>query len=206
MSADEQLLYRWSQGDEQAGRAFVEQHFEDVYRFVRGKIVSGAEDITQQVFASCVEQPERFRGEGSPRAYLLGIARRVLWNSFRSQRRYAGAVERGPVVHAVPPRSPSSVVRARQEVRVLHAALQTLDLDLQILIELQYWEGLTMNDIAHVLEIPPGTVKSRLARAREALRVAMESVAIEPDLARSSFEGLDRWANELQQLYTSDRA
>lgn len=206
MSGEEQLLRRWSEGDEQAGRTFVERHFDDVFRFVRGKLATGAEDITQQVFARCAEQPERFRGDGSPRAYVLGIARRVLWNHFRSERRRAGALDKDPIVHAPAPRSPSSLVRAREEVRVLHAALQTLPLDLQILIELQYWEGLTMQDIAHVLEIPPGTVKSRLARAREQLRTAMESVAVKPDLAKSSFDGLDRWAAELHALHTPDRA
>lgn len=201
MSDDRRLLLKWGEGDQDAGKVFVERHFADVYGFVRSKVASGAEDLTQQVFAACAARPEGYRGEGTPRAFLLGVARRVLWNYFRSERRRANALQQSPKVHASGPGSPSSLVRARDEVRVLHRALRSLPLDQQILIELQFWEGLTMRDMAEVMEIPVGTVKSRLGRAREALRTAVELVAADPELAKSSLGGLERWAGELRQLH-----
>ncbi|MGH1343381.1 MAG: RNA polymerase sigma factor [Nannocystales bacterium] len=200
MDDDRQLLQRWGAGDADAGKAFVERYFKDVFGFVRSKVASGAEDLTQQVFAACVAHPERYRAEGTPRAFVLGIARRVLWKYFRSERRRTGALAHNPKVHASGPHSPSSVVGARDEVRLLQRALQSLPLDQQILIELQFWQGLTMRDIAEVMEIPVGTVKSRLGRAREALRAALEAAASEPELAESSLQGLDRWASELRAL------
>lgn len=203
MNEDHQLLQRWGAGDQDAGKAFVEQYFKDVYGFVRSKVASGAEDLTQQVFAACAAHPERYRADGTPRAFVLGIARRVLWKYFRSERRRSNALEHNPKVHASGPHSPSSVLGARDEVRVLQRALQSLPLDQQILIELQFWEGLTMRDIAEVMDIPVGTVKSRLARAREALRVAVEAAASEPKLAQSSLRGLEQWAAELRALHQS---
>ncbi len=58
-----------------------------------------------------------------------------------------------------------------------------------------------MKDIAEVMEVPVGTVKSRLGRARDALRTAIEQAAYEPALVESSLDGLDRWVGELRQLH-----
>lgn len=67
----------------------------------------------------------------------------------------------------------SSVAVQRAEQRLLVAALQRIPLDLQMAIELYYWEELSVAELATALEIPPGTVKSRLHRARELLRQEM---------------------------------
>ena len=196
---DATLLRRWSAGDEIAGRTFVDRHFHSVYRFFRSKIDRAAEDLTQQVFAACAADPDRYRGEGTARAFVLGIARRILYKHFRKERREAQALRKGELSAADLGGSPSSALHARTEVQLLQHALRRIPLDLQILVELQYWEETTMTEIAEILEIPSGTVKTRLARARALLRQEIEAARAEPDLLRSTLEGLDTWAAHLRE-------
>ena len=205
MSADVDLLRRWASGDAGAGRELVERHFESVYRFFRGKIDRGCDDLTQQVFATCVAEPERFRGEGSLRSYLLAVARHTLFNHFRGQRREARALQIGEHSAFEMTRSPSSGLALRGEVRLLREALRRLPLDLQIVLELHYWEEATTAEIARVVEIPVGTVKTRLARARRSLRAQIESAREEPGLLKSTLEGLDTWAQELRSQLAPER-
>jgi RNA polymerase sigma-70 factor (ECF subfamily) len=195
---DAALLRQWAAGDDVAGRAFVDRHFTSVYRFFRSKIDRAAEDLTQQVFAACAAEPDRYRGEGTARAFVLGIARHTLYKHFRKERREAQALQKGELSAADLGGSPSSALHARTEVQLLHHALRRIPLDLQILIELQYWEETTMREIAEILEIPSGTVKTRLARARALLREEIEAARAEPDVLRSTLDGLDGWVAQLR--------
>lgn len=198
MSEDRARLQRWAQGDADAGRALVDAHFASVFRFFRTKLDRGCEDLTQQVFAACLAHPERFRGEGSIRAYLLGMARNILFNHYRSQRREAHALEvsERSAFELCP--SLTSDLAIRGEVRLLQDALRRLPLGLQIVIELHYWEDATTAEIAEVAAIPQGTVKTRLARARRALREQIEQARAEPGLVRSTLDGLSEWVTQLQ--------
>ena len=199
MTDDRTRLQRWAQGDAEAGRALVEAHFDSVFRFFRTKLDRGSEDLTQQVFAACVAHPDRFRGDGSIRSYLLGVARNILFNHFRSQRREAHALEVSECSAFDLTPSLTSDIAARGEVRLLHDALRRLPLDLQIVIELHYWEDATTAEIAEVVEIPQGTVKTRLARARRALRGEIERARAEPGLVRSTLDGLSGWVTQLRE-------
>ena len=80
------------------------------------------------------------------------------------------------------------------------AALRTIPLDLQVAIELFYWEEMTTEEIGVVLEIPGGTVRSRLRRARESLRDAIGKVAQNEGVAQSTIQNLEEWANSLRGL------
>ena len=66
------------------------------------------------------------------------------------------------------------------------------------MLELTYWEDLKGPEIAEILEIPANTVRSRLSRARAALREALEAGITAPDLLRSTLTDLDRWAEALR--------
>ena len=63
------------------------------------------------------------------------------------------------------------------------AALNGLPLDLQIALELYYWEELSVVEVAAVLEVPEGTVKSRLHRARQLLREQLDRAEPNEDAA-----------------------
>ena len=69
--------------------------------------------------------------------------------------------------------SPSRVALQRQEQTILAEAMQTLPIEMQTTLELYYWQQLRGPELAEVLGISPNTVRTRMFRAREALRKAL---------------------------------
>jgi RNA polymerase sigma-70 factor (ECF subfamily) len=170
---DAELLQAWRDGDASAGEALFARHFESVFRFFRTKVDHGVDDLVHQTFLRCVESASRYRGEGSFRAFVLGIARHQLYNSYRKQRRECRALGRNflSIEHIM--RSPHSLLQAQERSDVVLAALRELPFDLQTALELLYWENLSHVEMAEILDVPVGTVKSRLHRARKQLLQAL---------------------------------
>jgi RNA polymerase sigma factor (sigma-70 family) len=194
---DEQLLAAWRTGDNDAAETLMRRHFAVVYRFFRNKLPDEMEEVAQRTFLACVESASRFRGESSFRGYLLAIARKQLMLALRRKHRAAKVFDPDRMsMHdlddaAVP--SPTGVLARQQSERVLLVALRRLPLDFQITLELFYWEELPIADIAVVLEIAVGTVKSRLNRARGMLRDQIEAVAAAPGIATETITEFGDW-------------
>jgi RNA polymerase sigma-70 factor (ECF subfamily) len=200
---DERLLRAWRDGDQEAGNALVDRHFSTVYRFFRSKVDDDVEDLTQRTFLASLEGLERLRRDRDFRAYLLGIARRLLLRRFRDQA-IRGRYENPMMVSAAElGGSPSQEVAAADERRLLLLGLRRIPLDLQICLELHYWEGMAVADIAEVLAVPPGTVKSRLHRAREQLRLRIQDMHDDANLVESTISDLARWAAGLKEQLDS---
>ena len=200
MSADDfELLAHWRAGDAGAGQQLVRKHTRSLHRFFASKAPDALDDLVQASFLACVEARDRFREGSTFRTFVLAVARKILLKHYRKRMRHdrAMAVEEASADSLSP--SPSFSAALREEVRLLLVALRRIPIDQQIAIELFYWEGLSVGEVAEVLEIAPGTVKSRLARAREALREAILGGDAAPELARSTAEELERWAAELRR-------
>lgn len=199
VSSDTELLRAWKAGDNDAGNALVQRYFWVVFRFFSGKVHEGADDLTQRTFMGCVESRERVREDASLRAYLLGIARNKLLEHYRKVHREHRAMDLANItVEQMIGPSPSRVAVAHQEQRVVLAALRRLPLDFQITIELFYWEDLSTSEIAEVLQVAPGTVKSRLARARDLLKQHVAEIAQAPDTRASALDDLEAWTRSLR--------
>jgi RNA polymerase sigma-70 factor (ECF subfamily) len=173
---DVELLERWAAGDVDAGAILFERHADAVHRFFHCKVPHLADDLTQATLLACVEGAERLRELSSFRAYLFGIARNQLHHHFRR-----GHVERTKLrfnTTSVYDRnaSPSSVAARQCADRMLQQAMGTLPIDMQILLELAYWEDLSAVELAEVLKIPENTVYSRLHRAKMRLKQALASL------------------------------
>jgi RNA polymerase sigma-70 factor (ECF subfamily) len=195
---DLDLLQRWREGDQAAGNCLVRWHYSSVFRFFRSKLPSQLEDLTQEVFTRAFADGERFDSErGSFRSYLLGIARHLVLQQLRKDGRGVRVrrVEAASVCALAG--SPSVPLAAAQELQLLLRALCSLPIALQMTLELYYWEGLSCDELAHVLAIPRGTVMSRLARARQALRRRLLEMNAPTAVRLSAVRDLDRWAREL---------
>ncbi|HLT39013.1 MAG TPA: sigma-70 family RNA polymerase sigma factor [Enhygromyxa sp.] len=189
-------LDAWRAGDRAAGERLFDRYYEPVARFFVNKVGDASPDLIQRTFLACVEGMERFRGEGSFRSYLFAIAYRQLCLHYRN--RDSDRVDPTSVsAHALDP-SLSRLIVEREELQLLLAALRELTLDLQVVLELHYWEECTTVEIAAALEIPEGTVKSRLRSGREKLRANIERLAAHPELAASTLRGLATWAREVR--------
>ena len=201
MSSDSELLTRWRSGDRAAGDALFVRHFDALYRFFVRKVEADAvEELIQRTLLACVEARDRFRGDSSFRTYLYGIARNQLLAYWRSRGPAGGVDVSASSVQDLAP-SPPSHLDARHEQRLLLAALRHIPLDLQIALELHYWEGMAGPELAEVLGVPEGTVRSRLRRARELLTERLGERAESPALLESTLSDLDGGARSLEELF-----
>lgn len=198
---DASLLDRWREGDRAAGDALFRRHFDSVYRFLRHKGDDRvAEELTQATFLAMTDASARFEGRSSFKAYLFGIARRQLLMHFR--RRYSGPrrVDFEDMSIEDLGGTPSALVAAHQEQTLLLTALRRIPLDYQIAVELYYWEQMSTVQIAVVLDLPEGTVRSRLTRARARIADEVRALADDPAVAQRTVEGFETWARGLREL------
>lgn len=196
MESDADLLDKWREGDRAAGNELARRHFMSVYRFFVNKVNDEVDDLIQRTFLACVEGRDRVREGASIKAYLIGIARNQLLMHVR--RRHRREHPFAEVTVAELSGSPSRVMADREEEKILLQALRRIPLDLQTTVELYYWEQLSVHEIAEILEIPPGTVKSRLYRARDSLRQALSAMEVPEPLQRTTLGGFERWAAALR--------
>ena len=200
--SDLELLERWRSGDAAAGEALFERHFDAVVRFFRNKTDGAADDLVQKTFLGCVRGQERFRGESSFRTYLFVVAHNVLKNHYREQRRAEVDFGVSSVFELAP--SPSTIVAQQRTAQLLLAALRRIPLELQVALELHYWEGLSSTEIGAVLELPTGTVKTRLRRAKQLLGQHMQTLngRMEPLVATE--DDLEKWARAVRHDLLAD--
>jgi RNA polymerase sigma factor (sigma-70 family) len=197
---DLELLEGWRAGDERAGRELFARHFDSIYRFFRSKVDDAADDLTQQTFLGCVKGKERYRGDASFRTYLYTIARNRLYTYIRDrQRRDAVVSDIGQQsVVDLDLASPTQQIAEREEQKLLLRAMRHLSLDMQVALELHYWEGLSVREIAVVIETPEGTIKRRLQRARQRLDELIAELAQSDALRHSTQANFDDWARGLR--------
>lgn len=198
MTDDRALLAAWRDGDRSAGNRLFTRHFESIGRFFCAKVSAGVDDLVQRTFLGLLERADALPADTDVRAYLFGIARKLLLRRFRDQYRDGRVFDALETSVADLGDSPSQLTDRRQQLHLLLQALRSIPLDHQILIELFYWESLPAPAIAGVLEVPEGTVRSRLRRARELLAAAVASQPGDPEVIRSTTEDLEGWARALR--------
>ncbi len=191
------LLAAWAAGDKAAGRVLYARHHEVIVRFFLNKAGVEAADLVQETFLRALAGAASFRSEAAFRTWLLGIAFNVVRKHFEALRKQDERVVPGHVSVAALSHSPSMVAVHRQEHHRLVDALRQLPLELQVVLELHYWESMTNREIAEALDQPIGTVQSRIRRAREQLaRMLAES---HPPLPlEATVRKVDDWAREVR--------
>ena len=174
---DARLVERCLRGDEAAWEDLVRAHVRRVhsmcYRFTNNG--TDAQDITQEVFFRVFRSLKSYRsGEGSFGVWLGRLTRNLLIDHYRrtkSDRVTESIEEQLPMIEerSSPESRADAVLAGREANEVLQAALQRLSPDLRETVVLRDLEGLEYRDIAQVLNVPEGTVKSRLNRGRAEL-------------------------------------
>lgn len=198
MSSDAELLASWRAGDRRAGEALFARHFDAIARFFRNRLGDDVQDLVQRTFLDCVEGESRLGDGASVRGYLFGIARHRLVDHVRRHR----ARDFDPAVTSIADlaTSPSAAVGRRDDQRLLQLALTQLPVDLQITLELAYWEGLAGPEIAQVLGIGANTVRGRLARAREVLRSSLAALEADPAAVQRLEQQVEVRSREFDQV------
>lgn len=201
---DQVLLRAWASGDGAAGDRLVRRHFDSLWGFFWNKVADRPEDLVQRTFLLCLERHERIRTSASFRGFLFGVARRVLFKHYDALARQRLDVSVGEATIEALSGSPSQALALREEQKLLLAALRRIPVDFQITLELFYWEGSSIEEIAQTLDVRPGTVKSRLNRARGMLKDALASLDVQSELRMTTLENLEQWARSLRRVLSPE--
>jgi RNA polymerase sigma-70 factor (ECF subfamily) len=163
MSSDEQLMLEFKQGSKDAFLELFARYREPIYGFFRRRLqdVARAEELAQETFLGVLRGIKRYEPRALVKTYLYGIAMNLLLAEMRKRAR-----ENVDAASAADPpqrEDPESVLWVRQ-------AIGRLGADEREVLMLREYEQLSYAEIAALLRIPVNTVRSRLFRARKALR------------------------------------
>jgi RNA polymerase sigma factor (sigma-70 family) len=168
---DEQLVARCRDGDEEAWKALVDRFARYVYAICSHGFRLGpedAEDVFQDVFAKTYVELARLRDDGAIRPWLAQLTRRTCIDRLRSGRREAADEDAAEL--ADPTDSLADLERALD----VHEALRALGDDCREILDRFFTRDESYRTIGEALELPAGTIASRISRCLEKLRAAME--------------------------------
>lgn len=174
--ADAPLLARVAAGDAAAHALLYERHAAALLLYLQRLVGDPdvAEELLHDVFLDVWRGAASYRGQSRVGTWLLAIAHSRACNELRRRAiRTPAALAARLLARG---RSAGAPVdsRARSEARVdIAAALSMLSSEQAAVVELVYWHGLSLDEVASVVGAPVGTVKSRLSRARRFLRAVL---------------------------------
>ena len=176
--ADELLVIRCQLGERDAFDALVQRWQRPLWRYARNLAgqESAADDAVQDIWVRVLRGIAGLRDAARLRPWLFGIAHRVMMDRLREQ--YGHPHSTDIDLDALP--EDEAEPNLELEVAAVLESLSHLPLVENEVLTLFYLRELSLNEVAQVLGIPTGTVKSRLHRARSMLRRQMQSKGIEP--------------------------
>lgn len=204
MATDDELLAAWRSGDRRAGEQLFDRHFKALTRFFRNKVRGeaaagdGMDDLIQQTVLGLLEAKHEFRGEGSFRSFVFGVAYNVLRNHYRRARRDADRLDFGVTSIFDLAAGPAEAIADKHEQRLLLEGLRKIPVEHQVLLELYFWEPLPAAEIAAILEVPEGTVRTRIRRAKQLLEAELGRLSKDPRLLESTLSNLEDWARSVR--------
>jgi RNA polymerase sigma-70 factor, ECF subfamily len=164
LKADEERVDAAKAGDAEAAGQLFEEHWANVWRAAYALLGrrDDADEIAQDAFVTAFSKLDQFEGRSSFRTWVTRIAINKALNTLRRERRFTPLW----VEHQSPDNAQSSVE--------LLDAVARLSVERRTVIVLRYWLGCSIEEISDLLELPTGTVNSRLARGLRQLRAALE--------------------------------
>jgi RNA polymerase sigma-70 factor (ECF subfamily) len=164
------LIRRIKAGDDDSMRVLYAHYGQRMYAYALQLTndPATAEDVTQHTLITAWRTAGSFRGEGRLIAWLLGIVHHTAMKAIRNTNTYADQVAEETVPDHLP--SPEEHAQGQELKRWVREGLESLSFEHRTVLELVFYQGLSLNEVAQVLDCPLGTVKSRLSYARQHLR------------------------------------
>ena len=160
--------------DRKATAEFVSRYADSVYSYVRHRLIPRADlvdDVVQDVFLAAWDNLDRFRGEASLEAWLLGIARHKVESYYRARLREPEPIDsdNSELIPVEEPQFEEGLDRERLAVRT-RKVLRSLPETYSLALLWRYWEKRSARDIAREIGKTEKAVERTLARAREQFR------------------------------------
>ncbi|MCB0580468.1 MAG: sigma-70 family RNA polymerase sigma factor, partial [Phaeodactylibacter sp.] len=171
------VVERARRGDQAAFRQLVEQHEGLVRSTVAGMLgdTAEADDVAQEEFIRFYKALKDFRGDSQVGTYLSRIAINLSINELKRRQRknrWLSVIRKGEGGSGL---EDNSMNPGRQDLRdTLNKALQVLEPEFRVVVVLRLIDGYSVKETAEILELPQGTVASRLARGQQKLREILE--------------------------------
>lgn len=179
------LIQRAQKGDQDAFAVLVSEHQVYIYNLALRVVKDENEalDLTQEAFVRAWTALPNFRGQSQFRTWLYRITTNLCYNRLPGLRRSLADLG-DDVLAIIPEPGPALANPAREfefnETRAhLHKAIDDLDANYKLLITLRYQNELSYEEIASTLNLPLGTVKTGLFRAKEKLRLELANYQLE---------------------------
>jgi RNA polymerase sigma-70 factor (ECF subfamily) len=179
-SSDEALMALIGQGDQRALRALFLRHQLRVFRFLLRLVddAATAEDLVSEVFIEVWRHAGRFEGRSQVSTWLLAIARHKSLSARR--RRSSEPLDEDAAERiADPADDPEVALHKRQRGAVLLDCLKQLSPEHREVIDLVYYHACTIEEVAEIIRVPAGTVKTRMFYARRRLAEMMAARGVE---------------------------
>lgn len=166
---DFDLIRRMQAGDDDAVRDLYAQYGQRLHAYALRLTndPAAAEDVVQVTLVTAWQTARTFRGEGRLIAWLLGIVHHTAMKSLRHMHQPLDAME--DAVSENQP-TPEDQAEAGETKRWVRQGLKSLSVEHRAVLELVFYQGLSLDEVAKVCNCPLGTVKSRLSYARQHLR------------------------------------
>jgi len=177
---DEVLIGRIAGGDRLAMQVLFARHHVRVYRFVLRLVrnEATAEDLISEVFLDVWRQAGRFEGRSAVSTWLLAIARFKALSVLR-RRPEEELVEETAAAIEDPSDDPEVALQKKDASVVLRQCLGALSTEHREVIDLVYYHEKSVEEVAEILAIPQGTVKTRMFYARKKLAELLKAQGIE---------------------------
>jgi RNA polymerase sigma-70 factor, ECF subfamily len=182
--SDAEILARALTEPELFGILF-DRHFATIHRYLERRVGrDGADELSAEVFRIAFEKRARFRAlHESALPWLCGLATKLMLKRWRGERRHLRALARASnewrdVLDELE-NADERVAAQAVSGRLLDALASLHERDRDVLV-LVAWEEFSYEEIATALDIPVGTVRSRLNRARRSLRELLTDIGNEP--------------------------
>ena len=177
MDTEQSLIQRAQKGGQDAFAALVDEHQRYVYNLALRVVKDENEalDLTQETFVRAWMALPNFKGQSQFRTWLYRIVTNLCYNRLPNLRRSLNDLG-DEVMEDIPEanfNSPASEFESNETRQHLYEAINALDTNYQLLITLRYQHELSYDEIASTLNLPLGTVKTGIFRAKEQLRKSL---------------------------------
>ena len=181
-SSDNALVARIAAGDQTAMRYLFARHQTSIYRWllriVRNEAL--AEDLLSEVFIEVWRQAGAFEGRSSVSTWLFAIAR---YKALSARRRRRDDPLDDKLVNSIcdPSKDAETMLQEKDRDEALVVALNKLSDEHREIIDLVYYHGKSVKEVAVITGLPPGTVKTRMFCARKKLAQAVKRLSATGD-------------------------